>query len=264
MIAPDLSERLSQVGPGTPMGNLLRCYWYPIAATPELDQDPVRPVRLLGEDLTLFRSATGELGLNADRCAHRAISLAYGIPQENGLRCAYHGWTYDTRGRVVDMPFEPACLPLKVKAYPIQEMGGLIWAYLGPLPAPLLPRFQGYVREDVDHAVNIKPLPCSWLQCMDNSMDPVHFEHLHAVFGNYQRKKLGMPPAMFPAKHIKIGFDRFEYGIMKRRLLEGEPENIDDWQIGHPVLFPNTLAVGEEDRPMLQIRIPVDDTTTLQ
>src|SRR5439155_17420273 len=94
MIAPELAERLAHVGPGTPMGAMLRFYWYPIAAATELDQDPVRPVRLLGEDLILFRSAKGELGLIGERCAHRGLSLAYGIPQENGLRCAYHGWTY--------------------------------------------------------------------------------------------------------------------------------------------------------------------------
>ncbi len=153
MIAAEMAERLAQVGPGTPMGNLLRRYWYPIAAAPELEQDPVRPVRLLGENLTLFRSAAGELGLLGERCAHRAISLAYGIPQENGLRCAYHGWTYNFQGQVVDLPFEPAfpsdginfpssrrsapetaslIAPLKITAYPVQELGGLIFAYLGP------------------------------------------------------------------------------------------------------------------------------------
>ncbi|MEA2640774.1 MAG: 5,5-dehydrodivanillate O-demethylase oxygenase subunit, partial [Chloroflexota bacterium] len=99
----------SQVGTGTPMGELLRRYWHPIAAEADLDEDPVRPVRLLGEDLVLYRDASGTLGLVAQRCAHRGISLAYGIPQEHGLRCAYHGWVYDHEGHVVDMPFEPMC-----------------------------------------------------------------------------------------------------------------------------------------------------------
>src|SRR5438874_13841095 len=125
MLTQEQNDRLTRVGPGTPMGKLLRMYWMPVAATVELDEDPVRPVRLLGEDLTLFRSERGEIGLIADRCAHRAISLVYGIPQVNGLRCAYHGWTYDTQGRVVDMPFEPAWLPLKIKSYPVQELGGV-------------------------------------------------------------------------------------------------------------------------------------------
>src|SRR5216110_2425160 len=132
MITAEQNQRSTQTGASTPMGELLRRYWWPIAATVDLDTEPVQPIRLLGEDLTLFRSERGEIGLIGDRCAHRAISLSYGVPQENGLRCAYHGWTYNTEGRVVDMPFEPACLPLKVKSYPVEEPGGLIWAYLGP------------------------------------------------------------------------------------------------------------------------------------
>src|SRR5574341_734257 len=136
MLTKEENDRLTLVGPGTQMGALLRRYWFPIAATAQLDEDPVRPVRLLGENLTLFRSERGELGLIAERCAHRGISMAYGIPQANGLRCAYHGWTYDTEGHVVDMPFEPACLPLKITAYPVEALGGLVWAYMGPAPVP--------------------------------------------------------------------------------------------------------------------------------
>jgi len=132
MISEDLNRRLTEIGPGTPAGGLMRRYWHPIGAGVDLEREPVQPVCLLGEKLTLFKTASGEIGLAGERCAHRAISLAYGIPQENGLRCAYHGWTYSTDGRVVDMPFEPACLPLNVKAYPVQELGGLIWTYLGP------------------------------------------------------------------------------------------------------------------------------------
>src|ERR1044071_2645166 len=146
MITKEMNERLTQTGAGTPMGNLLRRYWHVVGTLPELEQEPVQPVRLLGEDLTLFRSEKGEIGLIGDRCAHRAISLAYGIPQVNGLRCAYHGWTYDTEGHVVDMPFEPACLPLKIKSYPVEELGGLVFAYLGPEPVPLLPRWDPLVK----------------------------------------------------------------------------------------------------------------------
>src|SRR5581483_9857279 len=112
------------------MGDLLRRYWQVVGVVPEMDQDPVRPVRLLGEDLVLYRDEAGRYGLVAQRCAHRGISLAYGIPQENGLRCAYHGWTYNGEGQVVDMPFEPACLPLKITAYPVQELSGVLFAYL--------------------------------------------------------------------------------------------------------------------------------------
>jgi 5,5'-dehydrodivanillate O-demethylase len=263
MISQELNDRLSRIGPGTPMGALLRRYWQPVAVTSELEQEPVQPVRVLGEDLTLFRDLQGAIGLIGERCAHRAISLAYGIPQENGLRCAYHGWTYNPEGRVVDMPFEPACLPLKVKSYPVQELGGLVWAYLGPLPAPLLPRWELLVRDDVDRAIEVTPLPCSWLSCMDNSLDPVHYEHLHGAYGNYVARKLGREEPMDTARHLKIEFDMFEYGIYKRRLVEGAAEDSDDWTRGHPILFPNTLLVGDARVVKFQIRVPIDDEHTM-
>src|SRR5579884_3316104 len=138
MATKEEATLLGQTSASTPMGELLRRYWHPIAAAADLDEDPVRPVRLLGENLVLFRDESGRLGLIAERCAHRGISLAYGIPQENGLRCAYHGWVYDTEGHVVDMPFEPMCIPFRITSYPVQALGGLIWTYLGPAPVPLL------------------------------------------------------------------------------------------------------------------------------
>jgi 5,5'-dehydrodivanillate O-demethylase oxygenase subunit len=265
------NDRLTQVGPGTPMGNLLRRYWHPVAAAIELDREPVRKVRFLGEDLTLYRSDAGVYGLVEDRCAHRCMSLEFGIPDAKGLRCAYHGWVYDAAGDCVEQPFEDRTFPdahyrdrIKIIAYPVQELGGLLFAYFGPQPAPLLPRWDLLVRNDLDVAVEIHALPCNWLQCMDNAADPVHFEFLHAAFGNYTLKKLGRPAGMTQARHLKIEFDLFRYGIMKRRLLEGAPEDSDEWRVGHPLIFPNLLAVGNEGTSTLQYRIPVDDTRTLQ
>jgi len=258
------NELMTKVGPGTPVGNLLRRYWQIVGAVSDLEKDPVQPVRLLGEDLTLFRNERGEFGLLAERCAHRGISLAYGIPEENGLRCAYHGWTYDTEGQVVDMPFEPMCIPFRITSYPVQELAGLLFAYLGPSPAPLVPRYDLFVRNDLDKEFHVTPLDCNWLQCIDNSMDPAHFEHLHGHYGNYVNKKLGRPPALLPARHVKIDFEVFEYGIMKRRLLEGDdPETNDDWNVGHPLLFPNILAQGDAKRMTFGMRVPVDDTHTV-
>jgi len=265
------NDRLTQVGPGTPMGNLLRRYWQPVGAALELEADPVRKVRFFGEDLTLFKSESGAYGLITDRCAHRCMTLEFGIPDERGLRCAYHGWVYDPAGNCVEQPFEDRNYPeanykdrIKVTAYPVQELGGMLFAYFGPQPAPLLPRWDVLVREDLDAAIDIHALPCNWLQCMDNAADPVHFEFLHAAFGNYTLKKLGKPAGMTEARHLKIEFDLFRYGIMKRRLLEGAPEDADEWTTGHPLLFPNILAVGNHSTPTLQYRIPVDDTHTLQ
>jgi 5,5'-dehydrodivanillate O-demethylase len=265
------NDRLTQVGPGTPMGHLMRRYWQPIAAAIELDVEPVRKVRFFGEDLTLYRSEAGEYGLVEDRCAHRCMSLEFGIPDVKGLRCAYHGWVYDGTGKCVEQPFEDRAFPearyrdrIKITAYPVQELGGLLFAYFGPDPAPLLPRWDLLVRNDLDVAVEKHLLPCNWLQCMDNAADPVHFEFLHAAFGNYTLKKLGKPAGMTQARHLKIEFDVFRYGIMKRRLLEGAPEDSDEWRVGHPLIFPNLLAVGNEGTSTLQYRIPMDDTHTLQ
>ena len=263
MLTKEQNDLLTQTGPDTPTGQWLRRYWWPISAVSELDKDPVRPVRLLSEDLVLFRDEAGRIGLIGNRCAHRGISMAYGIPQENGLRCAYHGWTYNQQGQVVDMPFEPACLPLKITAYPVQELGGLIFAYLGPDPVPLLPRWEAYVRDDLAKKLTFKKLPCNWVQCMDNSADPVHFEHLHGYYGDYYNRRHGADTRLKGAAHKKIEFDLFEYGFYKRRLIEGDPEDSDDWTVGHPLIFPYILCVGPGQNYSYQIRVPIDDTNTL-
>src|SRR5581483_3006951 len=146
---------------------------------------------------------------------------------------------------------------------PVEELGGLVWTYMGPDPAPLLPRWDMLVRTDFNKEMRITPLTCNWLQCMDNSLDPIHFEHLHGVYGNYTMKRMGKPPMLNPARHVKIDFDLWEYGIYKRRLLEGRPEDDPDWTVGHPILFPYILAQGGPDRGNFQIRVPTDDTHTM-
>jgi 5,5'-dehydrodivanillate O-demethylase len=265
------NERLTRVGPGTPMGELLRRYWQVVGIAVDLDENPVRKVRLLGEDLTLFRSEGGELGLIGDVCPHRCMAMEFGIPDERGLRCAYHAWLFDPAGNCLEQPWDDRKHPeahfrdkIKIKAYPVQELGGLIFAYLGPAPAPLLPRWDLLVLDGVDRGVEVQPIPCNWLQCMDNSFDPLHFEFLHAGFGNYQLKRLGREYGMKRAKHIDIAFDVFEYGVYKRRLLEGQALDSADWTIGHPVLFPNTLSIGDGVRNGLHFRVPTDDTHTTQ
>ena len=259
MLTKETNERLTQTGPDTPAGQWLRRYWWPVGAVEELAREPVQPVRLLSENLTLYQDLKGNVGLIGERCAHRAISLAYGIPQENGLRCAYHGWTYNTEGRVVDMPFEPACLPLKVKSYPVQVLAGLVFAYMGPQPAPLLPRWQNLVSENYVRAIAFKLLPCNWVQCVDNAIDPVHFEHLHGYYGDYYNKRHEVNQRLRTAKHIRIDFDVFKHTIYKRRLIEGEPEDSPEWTIGHPLLFPATLDVSNS----YQFRVPIDDQNTM-
>ena len=131
------------------------------------------------------------------------------------------------------------------------------------MPWPLLPRFEGFVRSDLEKTVSIKVLPCSWVQCMDNSMDPVHFEHLHGHYGNYYNRKHDKAQGMLTPPHRKIDFDMFDYGVYKRRLVEGASEDCDDWTVGHPILFPCILANLQDAFHSYQIRVPMDDTHTL-
>src|SRR5437868_13147923 len=145
MLTAEENELLARVAPGTPGGELFRRYWLPIAIAQELtDAQPTKFVRVLGEDLVLFKDRSGNVGLLADHCSHRGASLLYGRVEERGIACAYHGWLYDTRGNCLETPAEPADslfhLTVKHRAYPVERYLGLYWAYLGPDPAPPLRR----------------------------------------------------------------------------------------------------------------------------
>src|SRR5919199_1166326 len=142
MLSKEDNELMTRVGPGAPMGELMRQYWVPALAAEELptpDGDPVR-VKLLGEQLIAFRDSTGAIGLLANSCPHRGASLFFGRNEERGLRCVYHGWKFDVHGQCVDMPSEPPESNFKQKvrtrAYPCVERGGGVWAYLGPRATP--------------------------------------------------------------------------------------------------------------------------------
>jgi 5,5'-dehydrodivanillate O-demethylase oxygenase subunit len=264
VLTQEQNERLTQVALGTPMGELLRRYWHPVAAVAELDAEPVLAVTLLGESLALYRTEGGELGLVAQRCPHRGASLAYGIPEPDGLRCPYHGWKFSARGRCLEQPAEPPDSTFKervtIPAYPVQEMGGLIWTYLGPEPVPLLPRFEIFVNPDMDRDVGISRLPCSWLQVAENTVDPAHIEYLHMRYTNYVHRRKGLPQVQ-ERHHERMAFDVFEYGIIKRRLWEGDSEDSDEWTTGHPQLLPGTaMVMAGEGWMQFQIRVPQDDT----
>jgi 5,5'-dehydrodivanillate O-demethylase oxygenase subunit len=270
MESAEQNQLLTQVGRATPMGELLRRYWQPIGALAELDGKWTRRVRLLGEDLILFRDRQGKLGLIAEQCPHRRASFLHGIPTERGIRCPYHGWEFSAQGRCLNQPNEVDNPAFREKvgtdAYPVEEMGGLLFAYLGPQPAPLLPRFDGFVMPGTMRMMGRVVLPVNWLQIMENSLDPIHTEWLHGHHYEFQKEQEGVKVAI-SAKHEKIDFREFEFGITKHRLLAGHSEDSDDWRIGHPIVFPNILAVGNGDEASryfsFQMRVPVDDTHTL-
>jgi 5,5'-dehydrodivanillate O-demethylase len=270
MISQEQNELLTQVGPSKPMGELLRRYWHPVAAVAELPNRGTKKVRILGEDLVLYRDLKENLGLVDEQCPHRKASMEYGIPEENGIRCPYHGWKFDNSGACMEQPAEPENSTFKdrvcIKSYPVKELMGLIFAYLGPAPAPLLPNYDLFVKENSVRLIGGALLPCNWVQTMENSVDPVHTEWLHGVYMDYVLGQKGEGPAKagFQKAHKKIGFDVFEHGIIKRRLLEGQTEeDSEDWRTGHPLIFPNILKVGSRGSYSFQMRIPVDDTHTM-
>jgi 5,5'-dehydrodivanillate O-demethylase len=270
------NERLTRVGAGTPMGELMRRYWHPIAASGQMTAGEVRKVRLLGEDLVLFRDLGGRLGLIDERCAHRRVELRYGVPEKEGLRCPYHGWLYDAEGRCIEQPAEPAESTFKDKvritAYPVQELAGLVFAYLGSQPAPQLPRWDRLVWDNVFRTVNLFVVPANWLQCMEDTLDTMHVEWLHGQYATYFLKHQKWPAGdiawklaeNYRRRVVKHAYERFEHGIIRRRVMEGGSESNDLWKIGHPFVFPNIFSTSGNGRHNFGWRVPIDDESMLQ
>jgi phthalate 4,5-dioxygenase len=186
MLKHEENELICRVGPGTPMGNLMREYWVPAMLSSELpspDCDPLR-VLLLGEQLIAFRTTDGRVGLMAHNCPHRGASLFFGRNEENGLRCVYHGWKFDADGTCIDMPNEPAESDFKAKvkatAYPTRERGGIVWAYLGPrTEPPPLPDLEGNMQPGAENFVRATQLQSNWLQILEGDIDTTHVGFLH-------------------------------------------------------------------------------------
>jgi nitrite reductase/ring-hydroxylating ferredoxin subunit len=184
MLSREDNETLTRVGPGTPMGNLLRRYWIPACLTvelPEPDGPPVR-VRLLGEDLVAFRDTEGAIGLIEEQCPHRGASLFYGRNEECGLRCTYHGWKFDVTGQCTDQRSElrPFSDKIKITSYPVHESGGIVWAYLGP--AETMTPFRDFGTETLpeqQHQVVRETVYCNFVQSMDGDVDTAHISNLH-------------------------------------------------------------------------------------
>ena len=174
---------LTHTGPGTPCGEYFRRFWMPVAMSEELGERPVL-VRVLGEELVLFRDLSGRLGLLHKHCSHRRASLEYGIVSERGIRCCYHGWLFDVDGAILEAPGEPADSPIPRKlchgAYPAREFAGLVFAYLGPPElTPELPMLDTFSLPGVDLVPYAIDYPCNWLQVAENPMDPFHSVFLH-------------------------------------------------------------------------------------
>jgi phthalate 4,5-dioxygenase oxygenase subunit len=186
MITHEQNAVLTECGPGTAMGELFRRYWIPALLAdelPEPDCPPVR-VRLLSERLIAIRDSAGRIGLMDEFCAHRGVSLWFGRNEENGLRCAYHGWKYDVTGQCVDVPSEPEasgyCRKIRLKSCPCIESGGVIWAYMGPpTEEPPKPAFEWVDLPRAHVYLSKRWQECNYLQAMEGGIDSSHVSFLH-------------------------------------------------------------------------------------
>jgi phthalate 4,5-dioxygenase len=184
MMTQEESNLLTQIGPRTPGGELLRRYWQPVALAEELPEEgaPVK-VKILGEELVLFRDNIGRLGLLGLHCSHRGTDLSYGRLEDGGLRCLYHGWLYDIGGRVIEQPGEPGGganrHEIRHLAYPCQEAGGVIFAYMGPGEPPLLPNYEFLAVPAEQRTATKIFYACNYLQGNEGNIDPVHLSFLH-------------------------------------------------------------------------------------
>jgi 5,5'-dehydrodivanillate O-demethylase oxygenase subunit len=255
-------EVLTQTSAGTAMGDLLRRYWWPIAGASELPRPGVKPVRIMGEDLVLFKDLGGRWGLIDRHCRHRRADLSYGYVESCGLRCNYHGWLYDDEGRCLAMPYEDVAHPearlrdeIRIKAYPITELGGLLWAYLGPPPRPLVPDWEFFSWPNGFVQIVKAEIPCNWFQCQENSVDPVHFEWTHSNWG----VRLNGMTGPYAPHHVKVDFSEFDYGFQYKRIRADTSEHDELWTIGRVCLWPNALFTGNH----IEYRVPIDDENTL-
>jgi nitrite reductase/ring-hydroxylating ferredoxin subunit len=273
------NKLLTEVGPGTPLGELMRRYWHPIAGAADVTGTP-RKVRILGEDLILFRDKQGRPGLLYPRCMHRGTSLYYGKIEDQGIRCCYHGWLFDVEGNCLEQPCEPNGGLRRDLArqpwYPLQELYGLVFAYLGPLEKkPVLPRYD--ILEDLQpgerlvHSIGgraatgddtLDVLPYSWLHMCDNIMDPYHVYVLHSTFTDIQ-----FHPG-FAVELKNVEFFPADHGVCYsavREMTDGR-----EFRRVSTYLMPNIMSVPpfgnlQESRSIsVAWVVPVDDTHFFQ
>lgn len=262
MLSQEKNDLLTRVGPGTAMGDYLRRYWHPVAGVSEFDERAVKPIRLFGEDLVLFKDLSGDFGLIERQCPHRRADLAYGMVEAHGLRCNYHGWCFDQTGACVEQPFEDVARGgrggrgnVRARAYPVQAKAGMLWVYMGQGEPPLVPDWAPFNWKNGFTQIVLSEVPCNWLQAQENSIDPVHFEWMHENWG--QRLKGAEGPR--PPRHLKLEFDEFDFGFVYRRIKEDTGEDHENWTIGRVCLWPNAFFLTEH----FEWRVPIDDENML-
>ena len=276
MISAEQNELMTRIGSGTPAGALLRNYWQPIALVDELQGNrPVKAVRLLGEDLVLFKNQN-QYGLLERHCPHRGADLAYGRLEDGGLRCSFHGWLFDTSGRCLATPAEPEssrmCEHIRQKAYPVSERSGILFAYLGAGEPPAFPHFDCFVAP-AEYTFAFKGYwDCNWLQALEVGIDPAHASWLHKFFededpaASYGRQFRSTPAdAEIPMSKVLREFDRPEIRVertaygMRLQTLRKLDESKTHLRVTN-ILFPQAFVIPmSTEMTISQWHVPVDD-----
>lgn len=278
MISQELNDRITRIGPGTSAGAVMRRYWQPAALTVELDLAgrPVVPVRLMGEDLVLFRDEAGKLGLIGRHCPHRGADMCFGRLEDNGLRCPFHGWHFNRDGQCVEQPGEPEGSRMHERittaSYPVVEKNGIVFAYMGPGEPPALPDFDCFAAPD-SHVFAFKGLwECNWLQAMEVGIDPAHASFLHRFlqdedpadsYGKQFRDKAGnteIPMTKllrdYPRPEIRV--EETDYGLRLISL-----RHMDDGRSHVRVtnqIFPGAICIPmSNEMTITQWHVPIDD-----
>ncbi|MEM7257929.1 MAG: Rieske 2Fe-2S domain-containing protein [Pseudomonadota bacterium] len=265
---PAEDPELTHVGPGTVCGEYLRRYWQPVAMTSEVTDLPLA-IRILGEDLVLFRDKSGHFGLMHRHCAHRGASLEFGIVMDCGIKCCYHGWHFDIDGRLIDAPAEPLGSPVRNKvvqgAYPVREEQGIVFAYFGPPDkVPDFPIYDTMCLTDTESKTFSLSMPANWLQVYENTQDPIHVLHLHALSSGVQFGAASGVEQLIEYRDTPLGMMNIQTRRVGERL----------WTRTTDSILPNgnqTGAIWEEAESkkifqrvsMLRWMVPIDDTHTL-
>ena len=268
MLSQQENETLTQTGPDTPMGELMRLYWIPIYPGKQLlpDGQPKR-VKILGEDLVIFRDSGGKPGLIANACPHRGAPLMYGRNEECGLRCVYHGWKFDTSGNILDMPAEPdgSRLKQRIKArtYPCTERNGILWTYMGPNvdSPPPLPKIEWNLVPQENVVVTFRVQECNWLQALEGEIDSAHAPILHSrIDGNGSINDWIAANDLQPK--FKIERQPFGLSIASRREID---DDLLYWRVNQFLLPFWTLVPPQSKFPELSGHawVPMDDKHTL-
>jgi 5,5'-dehydrodivanillate O-demethylase len=260
MLSQEDNKLFTSVGRGTPMGEMLRRYWHPVAVAQDVTKKPQR-LKILGEELVIYRGDSGKPVLMQLRCAHRSLALDYGRVEGDSLRCPYHGWLYASNGQCLAQPAEPEGSgfkdKIKLNSYEVQEVSGLVFGYLGPKPAPVLPLYDVLRMDDGVKGIQVRNVNANWFNHVENIVDVSHLAWLH-----------GYAYPSYGGKKVKYHWEPQPYGVDNVMAMEDRNDE-DDTHIscyGFPTVNRFNVSPvtpgGEQVRSILY-RVPVDDESTL-